>query len=290
MCLILCSQSLKLLALVAIVTTTTRIVSASSSTSPSLPPFVQHVDKEALQDALAVAKQRHLKAVQKALSNYPTNCQPAPPDQELLDRITLREYPIHAPGQLPDFGDILPKAVYVTDPIPLFTPQECAAVIAMAEEHFQKTTSGTWSLQTSGAHRMSGFWIRDIPAVHEWFVRHCQTRLFPLLARQFPEFCDGNAQDLCVDNSYMFKYTPETGRRTAVHTDSGCLSFTIALNGNDNEYTGGGTWYEGLEGVDDNVLKMKTGQVCKYTQYYGALISILGVVTNVLDRANIVVC
>jgi hypothetical protein len=31
------------------------------------------------------------------------------------------------------------------------------------------------------------------------------------------------------------------------------------MNGND-EYLGGGTWFEGLEGKDDNVIEMDVGQ------------------------------
>lgn len=102
-------------------------------------------------------------------------------------------------------------------------------------------------------------------------------------------------KNLCVDNAYLFKYEPDSdcngsdaddngsedtttgtshssGQRTAVHTDSGCLSFTIALNSKE-EYEGGGTWFEGLRqptkgngnGNDDSidccVLEMDVGDV-----------------------------
>ena len=208
-----------------------------------------------VEKALARAEERHKMFVQKALSNYDTTtttttteATTTTTDRQLVDRIvrSLREYRIEAPGQLPDFADLLPRAIYVTDPIPLFTKNECRDVIRMAEDHFAANNNNNWTMQRSGQYEVAGFWIRDIPAVQEWFVRMVRSRLFPLLAKQFPDFVS-DPSDLCVDNAYLFKYTPETGRRTDIHIDSGCLSFTIALNEPNEEYTGGGTWFEGLQ-------------------------------------------
>jgi tetratricopeptide (TPR) repeat protein len=121
-------------------------------------------------------------------------------------------------------------------------------------------------MQRSGEYDVAGCWIKDVPAIKEWFVETVRDRLFPLLCRAFPDFV-GRPEDLCVDQTYIFRYTAETGGRTGVHTDAGCLSFTIALNDKD-EYTGGGTWFEGLQSSDDGggsgngrVLEMKVGQV-----------------------------
>jgi tetratricopeptide (TPR) repeat protein len=141
----------------------------------------------------------------------------------------------------------------------MFSKQECDELIQMVESHFE---GKDWSRLPSGQYEVAGFWIRDLPAVHQWFNRMLQERLFPAMMAQFPDFCgvDGaDMSDLCVDNAYLFKYTPETGRRTDTHTDSGCLSFTIALNPKE-DYKGGGTWFEFLDG-DNGIIEMDVGQV-----------------------------
>ena len=227
---------------------------AHEVTASSRPPFVAHVTKDDLRDALALAKKQHTAAVQRALDNYPI-----PPIDAVqgIETTPLKEYTINAPGCLPDFADQLPRKIYVTDP-PLLSKEECDQVIRDAEAYFAEHHNGEWTTQQSGQYEVAGFWIKDVPAVRDWFLRTLSQRLFPLMAHTFPDFVSSAAQ-LCVDNTYLFKYTPETGGRTDVHTDSGCLSFTIALNSN-KEYQGGGTWFEGLEGGSP-VLEMDQGQV-----------------------------
>jgi tetratricopeptide (TPR) repeat protein len=241
-------------------TATASTTAAGSKHEVKRPDWLD-VDRVTIEQYMELAKQRHREAIAKARQAY--NVLEAPgfePDQSLLSQLALKPRIVQSSGRLPDFQDELDKKLFVTSPIPLFTQQECQDCIDKAEAHFAETSQGEWTQLPSGQYDVAGFWIRDIPAVHAWFLKMLQTRLFPLLAQTFPEFCDSSVQDLVVDNAYLFKYTPETGRRTDVHTDSGCLSFTISLNSN-NDYEGGGTWFEGLQPDEDNVDPNKNGQV-----------------------------
>eukprot|EP00980_Cylindrotheca_fusiformis_P004851 scaffold1034_cov127-Cylindrotheca_fusiformis.AAC.32 len=255
------SESIFFLLLVAIATAAVSSASADTTSvamgvpkSTKLPGWLTvHKDRELMGHLLETARLRHKEAIEKARASYfhgpgtsGTDDQP----QKVLD-----EYQVRASGKIPDFDTELERRLFVTnEKTPMFSADECASVVANAEAHF---AGEPWSRLPSGQYDVAGFWIRDVPAVHEWFNRMLQERLFPLLVKQFPHFVP-DIKDLCVDNAYLFKYTPETGRRTDVHTDSGCLSFTIALNGN-NEYSGGGTWFEGLDG-DTDVIEMDVGQ------------------------------
>lgn len=235
------------------------ILAASSdaaSRSPfERPPFVAHLTDQALDAAMKIAEERHGDCVLCAMGNYPIDPE-TPIDKQLIDNMKLQEHKIVAPGDMTDFSQELERRVLVTE-TPLLTKEECQQVIRDAEAHF---APGEWGQLNSGQYKVAGFWIKDIPAVHRWFCRTVAARLFPLLVKAFPDFCD-NPDDLCVDNAYLFKYTPETGFRTNVHTDSGCLAFTIALNPSD-EYEGGGTWFEGLDGIPEgSVIEMEEGQV-----------------------------
>lgn len=223
------------------------------------PSFVSHVDDEALRQAIQIAKNRHAEAVQAAMANYPIDTTTSIPmkDIDLIEKMQLEEHLIEAPGELPDFSkELSPRRVLVTA-TPLLTKEECQQVVKDAEAHF---AGQEWGRLDSGQYKVAGFWIKDVPAVHQWFTETVASRLFPLLVKAFPDFCSSR-DDLCVDNAYLFKYTPETGFRTNVHTDSGCLAFTISLNPTD-DYEGGGTWFEGLDGVPEGgVIEMNEGQV-----------------------------
>ncbi|CAB9530216.1 P4Hc [Seminavis robusta] len=247
----------------------TLVVEGSSGTSGNnvKRPDWLDVDRVTIQEYMDLARQRHKEAIAKARESY--NILEAPgytPDEDLLSQLHLKPRIVKSSGGLPDFQDELDKKLFVTTPTPLFTAEESQECIDMAEEHFETTNNGEWTKLPSGQYDVAGFWIRDIPDVHDWFLKKLQTKLFPLLARAFPEFCDNSVEDLVVDNAYLFKYTPETGRRTDVHTDSGCLSFTISLNSN-SDYQGGGTWFEGLQSDEDGeqvigkqVIEMDVGQ------------------------------
>jgi len=220
------------------------------------PDWLSHVDRDRLQNYMSVAKDRHDAAVRSALEHYdvdqPTTltAEELAVEENLRNSLKLNEYRVAAPGRLPDFHDELGTApVFVTHPdTPLFSEEECNDVVAMAESYFQSLDEP--ARLPSGQYYIQGFWIKDVPAVREWFVERCRTRMFPLLKKQFPDFVEDIA-DLVVDNAYLFKYKPEPGLRTEIHTDGGCLSFTFALNPR-SDYEGGGTFVEGLTSVTED--------------------------------------
>ena len=241
------------LAAVVVVSASDNQVFGSTSTA-KLPSWLTvHKNRDTMSKYMELARQRHAESIQKAKDNYfhgACTSSPTGTATTILD-----DYQIQAAGSLPDFETELERRLFVTSSqTPLFTKEECQECVAHAESHF---SGKDWTTLPSGQYDVAGFWIRDIPAVHDWFNQMVRERLFPLLVQQFPHFVD-SPEDLVVDNAYLFKYTPETGRRTDVHTDSGCLSFTIALN-SDQEYSGGGTWFEGLIG-SKSVIEMNVGE------------------------------
>lgn len=232
------------------------------------PEWLSHVDRFKLEEYMDVAKQRHDNAVREALRDYDVGSPTTLTEEELaqektlMENLKLHEYGIKAPGRIPDFHDELGDApVFVTHrETPLFSKEECKNIVTMADDYFDAQDEP--NKMPSGQYYIQGFWIKDHPEVRDWFVEKCRSRIFPLLRRKFPEFVD-NIEDLVVDNAYLFKYIPQPGLRTEIHTDGGCLSFTFALN-EKSDYEGGGTWVEGLSSDEDpemgETIEMDVGQ------------------------------
>lgn len=225
-------------------------------------PSWMKLDRETLREYMELARQKHSKAVQSAQDAYfyhKNNADDATATASSeIGSVEVDRRSVQPPAgwSLPDFAKDLQNEIKVTSgakgdgndkATPLFSPEECAELVQASENHFATNHGGEWTTLKSGQFPVAGFWIKSIPEVHRWFNRMVQHRLFPLLAREFPDFLEKDVTNLVVDNAYLFKYTPETGRRTDVHTDSGCLSFTIAVGG---DFEGGGTWVEGLGTVD----------------------------------------
>lgn len=159
---------------------------------------------------------------------------------------------------LPDFGSLFDSSrmLFVTK-TPMFSREECRSVVEDAEAYFAER--GGWTKLPSGRFEICGFWIKDVEPVAKWFNAMLKERLFPTLHRLFPDFVE-EAANLIVESSYLFKYSPETGGQSDVHTDSGCLSFTILLNDKE-DFDGGGTWFDGLENGRGGVVEMDAGHV-----------------------------
>lgn len=151
----------------------------------------------------------------------------------------------------PDCSDRVPPTVHVTA-TPIFTKEECANVVAMADAYAAK--SGGWTGIEAGRYKVHGEWVKDIDGVREWFDGALRTRLYPALAELFPGVA-ADTSKLRVQSAYLFKYDAETRAATDVHVDSGLLSFTISLNSAD-EYDGGGTWFE----AEDRLVEMDCGE------------------------------
>ena len=240
-------------------------ISSSISNTAPIPPVVQYLTDSDLAAARQLAKERHQRAVQDALTNFPIDDIPctASDDEAAVANTPLKELPIKIGSKLPDFHDEIPSSVFVSQK-PLLSREECARVIQMADDHFAvHGENGEWTRLPAGEYRMAGFKLKDVPAIREFIVEVFRKRFIPIVQHTNPKFAESVA-DLALDNCYLMKFTPQTGVRMDIHCDDGCLSFTIQMNPKE-EYEGGGTWFEGLaEDENDHkagIVKMDVGHV-----------------------------
>lgn len=243
---------------------------ASANTAKAVPPFLQYLTESDLEAARQLAQARHSKAVEDALSNFPVDEFPcsAAEDKAAVENIPFRELKLHTNAKLPDYHDELTKSVFVSQK-PLLTREECSRIIRLADEHFEangKDVGGDkWTALPSGEYKMRGFKLIDIPPIREFFAEVFRKRFLPIVQHTNPKFAE-SISDLALDECYLMKFTPDTGKRMDIHADDGCLSFTIQMNPKE-EYEGGGTWFEGLAEDESNqaagIVKMDVGKSTK---------------------------
>ena len=128
---------------------------------------------------------------------------------------------------------------------PLFSADECARVIALAEAEGRGMPPAT-----SGKYAIGRAWVKEMPSVLEWFNGALEERLFPTLHHLFPELIP-DVSALRAHTVLVAKYNAsDTTARSDVHVDDALLALTIALSPPE-AFAGGGTYFEHLNRTID---------------------------------------
>ena len=130
---------------------------------------------------------------------------------------------------------------------PLFTPEECEAIILEAEQH--ALSAGGWQTARHYSHRTTDVPLSALPAASAWLRRALPATLLPMVAACFPQTVP-DPRALRAFDLFVVKYDAGPGGQTAlrVHRDSSLVSFTVALNPR-ADFAGGGMWVETLDKV-----------------------------------------
>lgn len=141
---------------------------------------------------------------------------------------------------------------------PIFTPQECQAMIDEAE---RKAYEFGWTTTRHGNYPTTDLPIVELPATLDFLRVALVERIYPMLRAQFGEFLPDGGKNLRVADGFVVKYDAEGGQtELKPHRDGSILSFNIALNPA-SEFEGGGTWFQSL----DDAIKIDQGEVVSHS-------------------------
>ncbi len=138
--------------------------------------------------------------------------------------------------------------IKVTQGNPLFSAEEAAEVVSIAEEEGVDKNE-----YKSGKYKLGGDWLVNLPNTREWFNRRLESTFFPLISNLFPEIVSSPSV-LRAHSVSLLKYN-SSHPRTDVHVDNGILAMTLAMTPKD-DYVGGGTFFEHM---GDDVIPMDVG-------------------------------
>lgn len=144
------------------------------------------------------------------------------------------------------------KLVHVSK-APLFSPEECQAIIDECEERAAKVG---WATKRHFAYPTTDVPLKELPRTLEWFNEKLQERIYPCLASNFAQALPDSSKLKVVD-AFIVKYDADGGQtQLKPHRDGSVVSFNVALNPS-SEFEGGGTYFKGL----DDGLRIEQGHI-----------------------------
>ncbi|KAI2505577.1 hypothetical protein MHU86_8819 [Fragilaria crotonensis] len=168
------------------------------------------------------------------------------------------------------------QLVFVTKH-PILSPLECDRVCQHVHDFHSQFRAGTWSTVRHASVPTTDVAVEDIPSLRPWLRNVLQYRLYPMLCTAFPklarmkqetnarrnDYDDDHDDDtssttrtsrnltidqLRVHDAFIVRYDAERDMSLSLpeHSDTSLISFTVALNQRDQDFCGGGTWFESI--------------------------------------------
>lgn len=140
---------------------------------------------------------------------------------------------------------------------PIFTQQECQAIINEAEGIASQTE---WTKNRHGNYPTTDLPLVELPETLKFLRVALVERIYPMLKAQYHMFLP-DANNLRLADGFVVKYDAEGGQRELKpHRDGSVLSFNIALNPA-TEFEGGGTWFSSI----DDAVKIDQGEIVTHS-------------------------
>jgi len=220
------------------------LLAASSATALQLSPpqrLPSHHRHRRRCSSIHAVSERHNQAYKETIKLF----------EPLLPDAPARQFPLISHVPHPD-GDHL---VHSTAE-PLFSAEECAAIVTEAEEWAQR--KGGWTSTRHFNHPTIDIPLAELPATRCFLnTDGLKNRIYPMLGHAFAHSLP-NWRALRVADAFIVKYDAAGGQKALQeHRDGSVLSFNIALNDR-FEYEGGGTWFAGL----GQSIAIDKGHVC----------------------------
>jgi hypothetical protein len=157
---------------------------------------------------------------------------------------------------------------------PLMSSKECKRILEEVENYHVNEKNGKWGTVRTSSVKTTDVAVEDIPVLRPWLRCLTETRLWPMLHAAYPVLADGtklfneNTGEwrIRLHDAFIVRYDSikDCSYSLPEHRDTSSMSFTLALNeGNDVDYSGGGTWFEAL-GPKGRVVNVPMGHATAF--------------------------